>query len=79
MAAGPARPAVGDSAPLFGLRSVQGPTIELAAYRGRLNVVLWFSRGFTCPFCRAYMDGISSGYRELLDTETEVIQVAPTS
>src|SRR6185295_6842753 len=27
--------------------------------------------------CRAYMDGISSGYRELLDTKTEVIQVAP--
>ena len=43
---------VGSPAPLFGLRSVQGATVELAAYRGQLNVVLWFSRGFTCPFCR---------------------------
>ncbi len=69
--------AVGDLAPLFGLRSVQGPTVDLAAYRGRRNVVLWFSRGFTCPFCRAYMEGISSGYEELRGLDTEVIQVAP--
>jgi peroxiredoxin len=34
------RPTIGHAAPLFGLRSVQGPTVELAAYRGRLNVVL---------------------------------------
>ena len=73
----PPPPAVGDAAPLFGLRSVQGPTVELAAYRGRRNVVLWFSRGFTCPFCRAYMDGIGSGYPELRAIDTEVIQVAP--
>ena len=69
--------AVGDLAPLFGLRSVQGPTVDLAAYRGRRNVVLWFSRGFTCPFCRAYMEGISSGYEDLRALDTEVIQVAP--
>ena len=73
----PPPPGVGDAAPLFGLRSVQGPTVELAAYRGRRNVVLWFSRGFTCPFCRAYMDGIGQGYPELRAIDTEVIQVAP--
>jgi peroxiredoxin len=73
----PPPPGVGDAAPLFGLRSVQGPTVELAAYRGRRNVVLWFSRGFTCPFCRAYMDGIGQGYAELCAIDTEVIQVAP--
>jgi alkyl hydroperoxide reductase subunit AhpC len=56
---------------------VQGPTVELAAYRGRRNVVLWFSRGFTCPFCRAYMDGIGQGYAELCGIDTEIIQVAP--
>jgi peroxiredoxin len=73
----PPVPLVGDAAPLFSLRSVQGPTIDLAAYRGRQNVVVWFSRGFTCPFCRMYMDGISQGYADLRDTGTEVIQVAP--
>ena len=39
--------------------------------------MLWFSRGFTCPFCRTYMDGIRSGYPELRAVDTEVIQVAP--
>ena len=51
--------------------------VDLAAYRGHLNVVLWFSRGFTCPFCRAYMDGIASGYPELRRSGAEVIQIAP--
>ena len=58
-------PAVGQPAPLFSLTSVQGGPVELAAYRGRRNVVVWFSRGFTCPFCRVYMDGMREGY-ELL-------------
>jgi len=68
---------VGDAAPAFTLPSVQAGTVELAAYRGRRNVIVWFSRGFTCPFCLDYMDGISEGYDSLLATETEVIQVAP--
>jgi peroxiredoxin len=76
-APGSARLTVGCVAPLFGLRSVQGDPVDLAAYRGQLNVVLWFSRGFTCPFCRAYMDGIANGYAELRQSGTEVIQIAP--
>ena len=46
---------VGHQAPLFSLTSVQGDTVDLAPYRGRANVVVWFSRGFTCPFCWVYM------------------------
>ncbi len=68
---------VGDVAPVFALASVQGSTVELAAYRGHRNVVVWFSRGFTCPFCLGYMDGIREGYQNLVGVETEVIQVAP--
>ena len=73
---GPAPPVVGQPAPLFSLVSVQGETVELAAYRGR-NVVVWFSRGFTCPFCRVYMDGMREGYELLQATGTEIIQVGP--
>jgi peroxiredoxin len=54
-----------------------GTIVDLAAYRGQLNVVLWFSRGFTCPFCRVYMEGIAHGYEGLREVGTEVIQVAP--
>jgi peroxiredoxin len=70
-------PAVGQPAPLFSLTSVQGEPVELAAYRGRRNVVVWFSRGFTCPFCRVYMDGMREGYELLQAAGAEIIQVGP--
>src|SRR5262249_29583851 len=68
---------VGERAPQFALPSIQGAVIDLAAYRGQLNVIVWFSRGFTCPFCLMYMDGIRAGYEALAGTGTEVIQIAP--
>lgn len=71
------RASVGQPAPLFALPSLRGPMVELASYRGRCNVVVWFSRGFTCPFCRAHTDTIRAGYDALRAAETEVIQVAP--
>ena len=71
------RVGVGERAPHFALPSIQGAMVDLAAYRGQLNVVVWFSRGFTCPFCRAHTDGMRAGYPELQATDTEVIQVAP--
>lgn len=72
-----ARPSIGERAPLFSLPSLSGATVDLASYRGRCNVVVWFSRGFTCPFCRVYTDGVRAGYEALRSAETEVIQVAP--
>ena len=39
-------------------------------------MVFWFSRGFTCTFCRVYTDGVRAGYQALRAAETEVIQVA---
>ncbi len=77
MASVPEPPAVGQPAPLFSLTSVQGEPVELAAYRGRRNVVVWFSRGFTCPFCRVYMDGMREGYELLQAADAEIIQVGP--
>ena len=74
---GQLRLAVGEPAPLFALPSLRGPMVELAAYRGQRNVVVWFSRGFTCPFCRAHTDGMRAGYPALQAADTEVIQVAP--
>jgi peroxiredoxin len=69
--------AVGQPAPHFTLPSVQGPTIDLKSYHGRRNVIVWFSRGFTCPFCRGYMQGVIEGYQNLLAQATEVVQVTP--
>lgn len=77
MASAPDPPTVGHPAPLFRLTSVQGSTVELATYRGHCNVVVWFSRGFTCPFCRIYMEGMMEGYQDLQAGGTEIIQVGP--
>jgi peroxiredoxin len=73
----PTRPSVGQTAPQFALPSLRGAMVDLAAYRGRRNVVVWFSRGFTCPFCRVYTDGMRAGYEALCAADTEIIQVAP--
>lgn len=71
------RPSIGEMAPRFSLPSLSGAQVDLASYRGRSNVVVWFSRGFTCPFCRVYTDGVRAGYAALQAADTEVIQVAP--
>jgi peroxiredoxin len=72
-----APPSVGQPAPRFALPSLRGEVVDLAAYRGRSNVVIWFSRGFTCPFCRLYTDGMRASYATLRSADTELIQVAP--
>lgn len=69
--------AVGVQAPVFTLESVQGSYLNLAAYRGKSNVLLWFSRGFTCPFCRAYMAQLQSSYRDFQASGTEILQISP--
>ena len=76
-APGQTRPTVGQLAPAFSLPSLRGAVVDLASYRGRRNVVVWFSRGFTCPFCRVYTDGMRAGYTALREADTEIIQVAP--
>ena len=68
---------MGDEAPPFALPSLRGTMVDLTAYRGKRNVVVWFSRGFTCPFCRAHTDGMRAGYPALQAADTEIIQVAP--
>jgi len=77
VASEPEPPTIGHPAPVFSLTSVQGSTVDLATYRGRSNVVVWFSRGFTCPFCRVYMEGMTEGYDGLRAAGTEIIQVGP--
>jgi putative peptide zinc metalloprotease protein len=67
----------GSTAPDFTLASVQGAKITLASYRDQSNVLLWFSRGFTCPFCRAYMAQLGTIFNELRTLQTTVLQISP--
>jgi peroxiredoxin len=68
---------VGDLAPEFTLPSLQGTQVSLNSYRGNRHVVLWFSRGFTCNFCRNYMQSVIEAYPAMQTAGIEVIQVAP--
>ncbi len=68
---------VGQKAPDFSLPSIQGETVSLSDYRNQRNVLLWFSRGFTCNFCRGHMENIASGYSMLSKNGVEMIQMAP--
>ena len=68
---------VGQEAPGFSLPSIQGETISLEDYKGKRNILLWFSRGFTCNFCRGHMENIAAGYDMLLENGVEIIQIAP--
>ncbi|MCB8945153.1 MAG: AhpC/TSA family protein [Ardenticatenaceae bacterium] len=70
-------PFVGNLAPQFTLPAVQGGQVSLADYVGRCRVILWFSRGFTCNFCRRYMQLIVDRYEDLTAHEIEVVQVNP--
>lgn len=66
---------VGAPAPNFRLVSAQGPEITLEDYRGQRSVILWFSLGLFCPFCRRYMTQLRLGYREIQERGAEILQV----
>jgi putative peptide zinc metalloprotease protein len=69
---------VGRVAPSFRLPSGQGPEIGPDDYRGRRNVVVWFTKGMGCPFCRQHMTQIVRGYPSFQALNAEVLEVTST-
>jgi peroxiredoxin len=69
---------IGQAAPSFRLASGQGPAVSLDDYRGRSNVLLWFTKGMGCPFCRSQMSQLARGYDRFKALDAEVLQVTPT-
>lgn len=69
---------IGQRAGSFRLPSGQGGEVGLEDYRGRSNVVLWFTKGMGCPFCRSQMSQLARGYDRLKALNAEVLQVTPT-
>jgi peroxiredoxin len=68
--------AVGQAAPSFRLPSAQGPEIGLEDFRGKKNVVVWFTKGMACPFCRSHMSQLSRVDGDLQKLDTEVLEVS---
>jgi len=70
---------VGRVAPSFRLPSGQGQDIGPDDYRGRHNVVVWFTKGMACPFCRQQMTQLVRGYPSFQALNAEILEVASTS
>ena len=56
---------VGRQAPTFRLPAGQGGEIGPADYRGRSNLVVWFTKGMACPFCATQMSQCARGLGRL--------------
>lgn len=68
-------PRIGSPAPEFRLHAAGGQQLALSDYRGKRDVVLWFSKGLFCPYCRRNMARLSQGYAEIQAREAEILQV----
>ena len=66
---------VGQVAPSFRLPSGQGPEVALEDYRGKKNVIVWFTKGMACPFCRQQMSQLARGYGEFAARDAEIVEV----
>lgn len=67
--------AVGQMAPPFRLPSGQGPEVALEQYRGAKHVIVWFTKGMACPFCRQQMSQLARAYGEIAARDAEVVEV----
>ena len=68
-------PSVGEKAPDFRLAAAGGGEIGLADYLGRKNLLLWFSKGLFCPFCRRNMARLSQSYTDFVALDAEILQI----
>ena len=69
---------VGQKAPSFRLPAGQGREIGPDDYRGKSNLIVWFTKGMACPFCRTQMSQLARGYPRVQEAGAEVLQVTPT-
>jgi putative peptide zinc metalloprotease protein len=66
---------VGRAAPEFKLAAAQGGEVGPQDLRGSKRVILWFSKGLFCPFCRRNMAQLGLRYGEIQALDAEVLQV----
>lgn len=67
----------GDRPPTFRLPTAQGSEVGLDDFGGR-SVIVWFTKGMACPFCRQHMSQLARGYAGMKALGAEVLQVTLT-
>jgi peroxiredoxin len=69
---------VGQRAPSFRLPAGQGGEVSPEDYRGRSNLIVWFTKGMACAFCRTQMSQFARSGARLKEAGAEMLQVTPT-
>ncbi|MEM9351892.1 MAG: redoxin domain-containing protein [Planctomycetota bacterium] len=57
-----------------------GERVKVSDYRGKKNVVLVFTRGFSgmlCPFCRTQSSRLVANYEEFVSRDAEILLIYP--
>jgi peroxiredoxin len=72
-------PKIGEPARSFRLPAAQGGEIGIDDYKGRQAVVLWFTKGMSCPFCRQQMSQLKRAYPQIKEHGGEVIEVTTST
>jgi peroxiredoxin len=70
---------IGQRAPDFRLPSGHGGDVGPADYRGRSSLIVWFTKGMACPFCRTQMSQLARGYPQIKALGAEILQVTATT
>jgi peroxiredoxin len=69
---------IGQPAPPFRLPAAGGGELGPQDYRGKANLIVWFTKGMGCPFCRQQMSQFARGYERLKKRRAEVLLVSAT-
>ena len=72
-------PKLGQAAPGFKLPAAQGGEIALDDYLGKKNVIVWFTKGMACVFCRQHMSQLARAYPDIQKRNGEVLEIAPST
>ena len=72
-------PRLGEPARPFRLPSAQGGEVALEDFKGRQAVVLWFTKGMACPFCRQQMSQLKRAYSRVKEAGGEILQVTAST
>ena len=68
-------PRIGEPARPFRLPSAQGGEVGLDDFKGRHAVILWFTKGMACPFCRQQMSQLKRAHARIKDAGGEILEV----
>ena len=68
-------PRIGERAPSFRLPAAQGGEIGLDDFIHRRAVIVWFTKGMACAFCRQQMSQIARAYPRIKDHNAEVLEI----